>query len=126
MRLALLLVSAAMAVACGGVGQRPAPDEKPSMDVTAETLYEDYKADGAKAASRYAGKVLRVTMKVDKADQSGNDLSIRQDFGRMDHVYAHIPVKDAGRVAVGKTVTIRGKVVGSGAGDVRLGDCILE
>jgi hypothetical protein len=105
--------------------QKPAPAET-SPIVEAQALYDEYKADGAAAAAKYAGRQLRVRLRVDRADQQGDTLQIRQDTARFDAVYADIPVRDAARAGVGTAVVVRGGVRSTGGGDVRLGACVLE
>jgi hypothetical protein len=93
--------------------------------VDAADLHADYKADGAAAAQKYAGRLLRVRLRVDSTRQHGDELEVRQDFGFLSCVEADIPLREAGRASKGSVITVVGRVQSSGS-VVRLGDCEVE
>ena len=102
---------------------RPAPGQDVVVD--AATIHDDYKADAAKAATKYTGRRLRVTMRIDSVSQYGDRLAIRQDFpGLWNAVSATVPVS-AG-LETGKTVTVVGRIESSSGNSVSLGSCVVD
>lgn len=126
----LILAAVVMGLACGGAGQPNKNDEPAKADgpkwegppVEAEELYKQYSTDGAGAAAKYAGKKIRVRLRVDAAQQSSDVemiqyLSKTSDFPR---VSVYVPQSDAGKVKTGEISTFEGTIYTTGSAWVSL------
>jgi len=102
---------------------------RPSVQIDATALCDDYSRDEAVADKRFVGKVMEVRGMVVESQltgktanirlgASGTDIAVSCDFSVTNAGEFHIPPK-------GAMVTVRGRCTGF-LQDVNLVDCILE
>jgi len=123
-------------IACAGWGlylynmpHRNVAGIRPTVQIDAAALCDEYRRDEAAADKRFVGKVMEVRGMVVESQLTGNRANVRLGASGTDiAVTCDLSVANAGEFPVppkGTMVTVRGRCTGF-LQDVNLVDCILE